>query len=368
MDSLIPHYSVGELVQRIKAMLEDTLGYLRVSGEVTNFKKSSSGYGYFTLQEKTATINVVVFRWPASGPCVENGLNLEVWGRLTLYEGRSVYQIVAENFSVAGWGKLMAIIQERRCRLEAEGLFASKKPLPSRPHKVGLITASAGAALEDIKVALQLRYVGEMEILLYSSRMQGQEAEKCIGEGIGYLNNWGAEMIIIARGGGSREDLMCFNGEMLARTIHGSRAPVVTAIGHEVDWTIADQVADLRLPTPTAVAAILAPLRTDLEKQLDLLMKKIFIAVSRILDNREKKLANIFTTLLKIWWEHRRRLVKRWCGWVDRLEVFTGAKILRDGYALLRKNSKIIYSSQGVNSGDILQVELKDGKFTVEVL
>ncbi len=265
-------YTVSALTQEIRNALEPKFLDVWVMGEVSNFRAASSGHLYFTLKDDAAQLRIVCFRNQARylkfKP--QDGVSLTVRGRLSVYEARGEYQIVAEYLEPAGLGALQLAFEQLKQKLAAEGLFdpARRKPLPLLPSTVGVITSPTGAVIRDILRVLKRRYPN-MNVLLYPARVQGEVAAGEIAEGIRYFNrNHSVDVLILARGGGSLEDLWPFNEEGLARAIVASEIPVISAVGHETDFTIADFVADLRAPTPSAAAEMVVGRKQEFEADL----------------------------------------------------------------------------------------------------
>lgn len=281
MISNILELTVSEFSRSIKRVLEDNFGYLRIKGEVTGFKKAASGHLYFTLKEESAILTAVCFRNMAQLIDFElvDGLEVVVSGKITTYEGRSNYQIIVEKVEMAGIGAIMEMIEKRRKKLLAEGLFDEKhkKPIPFFPRSIGVITSKTGSVIEDIKHRIENRC--PTHILLYPVLVQGQKACLEIVNALKFFNNLEnknkPDVIIIARGGGSFEDLLPFNDEILVREVFSSKIPVISAIGHETDTSLIDYVSDLRAPTPTAAAEFATPVLFDLKSQLEYLSQKI---------------------------------------------------------------------------------------------
>jgi exodeoxyribonuclease VII large subunit len=300
MIELIKEYTVSEIVQGVRNTLEKEYFYIKIKGEVSNYKKHSIGHCYFALKDDKYMINAVMFKQFADycGVSLDNGLEIIVSGKLTIYKERSNYQILVETVKVSGEGTLLKLIQERKNKLAEEGLFDSerKKIIPKFPKTVGLITAESGAALQD--VLSRLRNRTPISLKLYSVLMQGKEASSEIIEAINYFNKEKPDVIVITRGGGSIEDLMSFNDEELVRCVANSRVPIISAIGHEVDWTLIDYASDLRLPTPTSVAEYLTISKEQALLNLQILTKRMIIAI--IKHNRKNfyKLNLIFKKFL----------------------------------------------------------------------
>ena len=268
--------SVTELTRQVRDILESRLGEVWVEGEISNYRKQSSGHHYFTLKDDRAQLACVMFARAysaRSGLILKDGMQVQTFGRLTVYEARGQYQLVVELVQTRGQGLLQAKFEALKRKLQAEGLFdpGHKKPLPSFPRRVALVTSGSGAALQDMLNILQRRSPW-LRILICPVRVQGEGAAGEIAEMIRYLDrhqvSLAVDVIIVARGGGSLEDIWEFNEEVLARTIYGCDLPIISAVGHEIDFTIADFVADLRAPTPSAAAELVAPSQEFLRNSL----------------------------------------------------------------------------------------------------
>ncbi len=273
---LIPErkiYSVTELSREIKGMLEGKFPDVWVTGEVSNFRAAGSGHLYFTLKDASAQLRAVCFRNQARylkfKP--QDGISVIARGRLSVYEARGEYQLYIEYLEPAGLGALQLAFEQLKAKLAAEGLFdpARKKPLLVLPRTVGIVTSPSGAAIRDILRVLRRRF-RNMNALLYPVKVQGEGAAEEIAAGIGYFNKHAlADVLIVGRGGGSLEDLWAFNEEPVARAFAASKIPIISAVGHETDFTIADFVADLRAPTPSAAAELVVHRKQDFVSELD---------------------------------------------------------------------------------------------------
>ena len=269
-------FTVAELTRTIRSLLEARVGNVWVQGEVSNYKKHPSGHQYFTLKDSRAAISCVIFRSAMISlrQPLADGAQVQVYGNLTVFEARGQYQLSVEVVQPRGLGVLQAKFEALKRKLEAEGLFDPdrKKPLPKFPRRIGIITSPSGAAIRDILNVLRRR-AHQIEILINPVRVQGTGAAAEIATAINEFSKpndiWPAlDLIIVARGGGSIEDLWEFNEEIVARAIASSLIPIVSAVGHEIDFTIADFVADLRAPTPSAAAELIVPDVTDLERRI----------------------------------------------------------------------------------------------------
>jgi len=258
-------YTVSELTRQIKGMLETRFGQLWVAGEITNLRQQSSGHFYFSLKDATAQLNCVLFRGDAGAirETLKDGLEVLACGELTVYEPRGQYQLVVRQLELRGAGALQLAFERLKKKLAAAGLFAQerKRPLPPYPRRIGLVTSPTGAAIRDVLSIIQRRNPA-LEIIFVPCLVQGPEAPAQIAEAIRLLNQFHAQggkldLILATRGGGSLEDLWAFNEEIVAYAIFESAVPVVSAVGHEIDFTISDFVADFRAPTPSAAAEII---------------------------------------------------------------------------------------------------------------
>ena len=260
-----PAATVTELTARVKDAVEGGFASVRVRGEVSNYRLQPSGHAYFVLKDAGAALNCVLFRGQAAAGrgVLRDGASVVLEGALTVYEARGQYQLRVSGVEAEGVGALQAAFEALKQRLAAEGLFDAgrKRPIPAYPRGVGIVTSPSGAALRDVLHVIGRRYCG-MDLWLVSARVQGAGAAREVAAGIELLNRWGdtgaaVDVLLVTRGGGSLEDLWAFNEESLARAIAASRVPVVSAVGHEIDFTIADFVADLRAATPSAAAELL---------------------------------------------------------------------------------------------------------------
>jgi exodeoxyribonuclease VII large subunit len=265
-------YTVSELTRRIKAALESAIGEVWIEGEVSNLSRPVSGHLYFTLKDESAQIAAVMFRGNqrALSFQLSDGQKVRVWGEITVYERGGKYQILVRRIEEAGKGALQARFEALKKKLGDEGLFATerKRPLPMLPRHVGVVTSETGAAIRDILKVITRRFPN-LHVLLAPVKVQGEGAAEEIAAAVDLLNRRGGlDVLIVGRGGGSVEDLWCFNEETVARAIARSRIPVISAVGHEVDFTISDFVADVRAPTPSAAAEMLVQTKEAFEGRL----------------------------------------------------------------------------------------------------
>ncbi|MGD2100483.1 MAG: exodeoxyribonuclease VII large subunit [Desulfobacterales bacterium] len=261
-------YTVSELTDQIKALLEETFPFVWIVGEISNFRTPISGHFYFTLKDEDSQINAVMFRGQQRQLKFEpeDGMRVTAMGRLSVYEPRGSYQIILEYMEPSGVGALQIAYEKLKARLAQEGLFDDqhKQPLPFLPQKIGLVTSPTGAVVHDILNIVDRRFAN-VDIQILPVKVQGHGAEDEIVAALDLLNQQtGFDAAILARGGGSLEDMQAFNSEAVARAIYACDVPLISAVGHETDFTIADFVADLRAPTPSAAAELLFPVKNEL--------------------------------------------------------------------------------------------------------
>jgi len=292
--------SVAELTRQIKALLEKQLGDVWVEGEISNFKSQTSGHLYFTLKDASAQIAAVMFRGAASKLSFrpKDGMQVRLHGELSVYEVRGQYQLIVRRLEESGIGALQQRFEELKRKLQAEGFFAHerKRPIPSFPQTIGLVTSPTGAVLQDFIHVTRRRYPGQ-HIIVNPVKVQGVGAAEEIAAAVEEFNRLGnVDIIIIARGGGSLEDLWAFNEEIVARAVAASAIPTVSAVGHEVDFTICDFVSDLRAPTPSAAAEMVVPNAAEL-----------FVSIGHLrarLDREVASLWGVFKLRVKALREH----------------------------------------------------------------
>jgi exodeoxyribonuclease VII large subunit len=287
-------YTVSEISGALKRTVEDTFGNVRVRGEISGYRgPHSSGHAYFALKDDRAKLDAVVWKGTMSRLKFrpEEGMEVIASGKLTTYPGKSNYQIVIDNLEPAGAGALMALLEERKRRLQAEGLFdpARKQLLPYMPGVIGVVTSPTGAVIRDILHRIRDRF--PLHVIVWPVRVQGETAGAEVAAAVTGFNALPQEgsirrpdLLIVARGGGSLEDLWGFNDEALSRAVAASLIPVISAVGHETDWTLIDYAADVRAPTPTGAAEIAVPVRAELEATLAALSSRLRTAMSRCLD------------------------------------------------------------------------------------
>lgn len=412
------YLKISELNNYIKSVLDkDTfLNKVYLKGEISNFKNHTRGHLYFTLKDDTSRISAVMFQSSAVKLTFnpEDGMNVLVSGRISAYPAQGSYQVYVDTMEPDGLGALYIEYEKLKKKLAAQGLFAPehKVPIPRFPEKIGVITAPTGAAVRDIMSTIKRRYP-MCEAILFPCLVQGKDAAPDIVRQIKRADAYGVDTIIVGRGGGSIEDLWAFNEEVVAQAIYDCVTPIISAVGHEIDWTIADFVADLRAPTPTGAAEMAVPTVLDIKTLIDnykiRLNKNIknmvntkFIKLrslrqSFILKNpmsmyevKEQKLDTLIDTLnkdikniindkdnklnkikLSVVLQNPENLIKdkkiKFDLLVNTLKLVNPLGILDKGYSLVEINDKIIKSSKDVNVNDILNIRLHEGSIKAEV-
>src|SRR5437764_2577440 len=298
----LPEYTVSELSQALKRSVEENFSHVRVRGEISGYKRHSSGHCYFAMKDAEAVLDAVCWRQTAVRLPIrpEDGMEVVCTGRLTTYPGRSKYQLVVDSIALAGIGALLRILEERRQRLAAEGLFAAerKKELPFMPQVIGIVTSPSGAVSRDILHRLSDRF--PRHVLLWPVAVQGEGAAAQVAAAIAGFNRLASsgsvprpDLLIVARGGGSLEDLMAFNEEIVVRAAAASAIPLISAVGHETDTTLIDHASDRRAPTPTAAAEMAVPVRLDLIAELSGKTARLSGGLARLFSERRLHLAGL---------------------------------------------------------------------------
>jgi exodeoxyribonuclease VII large subunit len=382
-------FTISELNQIIKGTLEQELDGLWVVGEVSNFRVPPSGHYYFTLKDDKSQISAVMFRRQGLGLAFapENGMEVLCFGKVSLYPVRGDLQLYVENMEPRGPGALYLAFEQLKKRLSAEGLFAEarKKALPFLPASIGIVTSEKGAALRDMLRIIGDRYP-DRRIIVRPVKVQGEGAAAEIASGIIELGGSGqVDVMIVGRGGGSLEDLWAFNEEIVARSIFASPVPVISAVGHEIDFTIADFVADLRAPTPTAAAEVVVPRRSelvdqvmDLEEQLlQWMRRKLELAredwrgfVKRLADpdrklrETQQHVDELSVDLVRRWRDRVRQLKDRLVQEGGRLDALSPLAVLDRGYSIAHKipEEKLVKDTASLAIGDFLRVTFAKGK------
>ena len=348
--SNLGEFTVSEISHALKRTIEDRFGHVRVRGEISGFRgPHSSGHCYFSLKDEGAKIDAVIWRGSFNRlrSKLQEGLEVIATGKLTSYPGKSSYQIIIENVEPAGAGALMALLEERKRKLAAEGLFDAerKKPLPYLPQKIGVITSPTGAVIRDILHRLNDRF--PRHVLVWPVRVQGETAAAEVVAAINGFNGMveKPDLLIVARGGGSLEDIWPFNDEAIVRAVAASAIPVISAIGHETDTTLIDHVADWRAPTPTAAAERAVPVRADLLAETASLLARQRRAIARVTQERKLRLQSAARALPKpddMLAIARQRLD----GSASRLPNALRANVQRHGLALARVSGRVTLNPQ----------------------
>ena len=340
--------TVSELARRIQAVIEGGLGALWVVGEISNFRAAPSGHCYFTLKDDQAQLTAVLFRSAAARLRFRpsDGFEVVVGGRVRLYEARGALQLYVDSIEPRGLGALRQQVEQVRDKLAAEGLLAAerKRPLPFLPRSIGVVTALGGAAVHDILTVLRSRFPN-LRVVVRPVRVQGLGAEREISDGIRELSSLAdVEVLIVGRGGGSVEDLWAFNDEGVARAIAAARVPVVSAVGHEIDVTIADLVADARAPTPSAAAALVVPRKLDLQLAVEERRRGLLAALRRQISLHRRAVGGLRARL-----RDPRRAVAAARARASELEKHlqraVGRSVLRRRELVLALEERILFSS-----------------------
>lgn len=388
--------TISELTRRIRRSLEEEFDHVCVVGEVSNLRRPSSGHIYLTLKDAGAQIAAVLWRSSAARLRfeLEDGMEVIVTGSLTVYEPRGDYQIVISSIQPKGIGALQLAFLQLRDKLEKEGLFRPehKKPLPFLPACVGVVTSPTGAAIRDILKVLSRRFP-PAHVVLRPVRVQGEGAAYEIAQAIAEFNEWGgADVLIVGRGGGSLEDLWAFNEEVVARAIYASRIPIISAVGHEIDVTIADFVADRRALTPTEAAEIVLPDLTELLRRLGDLRSRLATALRSLVDLARAQLQHLRTSYgfrvpLEMVRQYEQRLDdlagamalamrrrlescrERLATAAGRLHALSPMKVLERGYSITRlaDSGELVRDSHQVKPGQLLETLLHVGHLTSRV-
>ncbi|MFH1395651.1 MAG: exodeoxyribonuclease VII large subunit [Candidatus Omnitrophota bacterium] len=392
-------YTVSQLTQDIRFVLEDTFSDVWVEGEVSNFKVYSSGHMYFSLKDDKSLINCVLFKGNSRNLAFdpEDGMAVLCFGKVSVYDKRGQYQLYVSAVEPRGRGALQRAFEQLKDKLRKEGLFEEsiKKPLPFLPLNVGVVTSPSGAAIRDIlKVAR--RRNANIDITICPVRVQGEEAKNEIAGAIKIFNEFNRriieenknehsiDVIIVGRGGGSLEDLWPFNEEIVARAIHNSKIPIVSAVGHEVDYTISDFVSDLRAPTPSAAAELVIPSKKELEHTVDEYKAKLISFTGIKLKTLEKEIEQLsssyvlrdpvnvfvqkeqeiddFEKNLSIQMNHVLKLKLAAFGAIaGKLNALSPLSVLERGYSIAYKGKNIAVSAKSFKKGELLRTKFIDG-------
>ena len=390
-------FTVSEISRGIRTSLEHKFSNIGVLGEISNVRKPSSGHIYLTLKDKNSQLQAVVFRNSASRIKFElkDGMEVISFGSITVYEPRGQYQLIINKIEPKGIGALQLAFQQLKEKLEKEGLFdsAHKKPLPFIPQKIGIVTSPTGAAIKDILNIIDRR-LANVEILIYPVKVQGEGAAQEIAEAITGLNSDSdIDVIIAGRGGGSMEDLWAFNEEVVARSIYSSRIPIISAVGHEIDITIADLVADKRALTPSEAGELVVPRKDLLIEKIEKFKARLLQSLTGKLRLSKEKLVRIGNSYamkqpfdrLNRWQQRLDELAQRLnlkithalntereklSGIAGKLESLSPLNVLKRGYAITTRleNSKPLRNIIDLSKGDKIKTNLSKGSIISEIL
>ncbi len=380
--------TVFELTRRIKSVLETDFSAVVVTGEISNLKRHTSGHIYFTIKDEKASLSATIWRSRAAYLTFtpHDGMKVIARGSITVYEVRGSYQLDVVSLKPLGIGELQIAFEKLKQKLAAEGLFdpKHKKNLPEYPERIGIVTSPTGAAIQDILNIISRRFPS-VEIILYPVKVQGAGAAEEIAEAISDLNKFGkVDVLIVGRGGGSIEDLWAFNEEVVARAIYASKIPVVSAVGHEIDFTIADFVSDLRAPTPSAAAELVVHNRYELIDNIRNFLYTMQQSLLSKVDDNRSHVAGLVSSyafnnpidkvrqfsqridelerLLNISFIHKFKSTKQYiAGLSDRMNSLNPENIINRGYAIVYKNSHIVDSSRNLALADDINIKFKDG-------
>ncbi len=383
-------YTISELTAQVKGLLEESLPACWVEGEISQYTHHGSGHRYFTLKDSSAQLSAVMFKWQASQLSFEpeQGMRALVYGHISVYERGGKYQFYATQIKPSGVGELALAFEQLKIRLEAEGLFDThrKRPLPPYPKKVGVVTSPTGAAIRDIIQVLGRRAPG-LQVVLCPARVQGEGAAPEIAKAIADLNQLDdIDILIVGRGGGGPEDLWSFNDEGVARAIYQSSKPVISAVGHEIDYTIADYVADYRAPTPSAAAEIVVGERNSLRERVAEHRDRLQTAMDRRLGGLEERLRHcnpqrLLTRLndrlqqQNLYLDERRQDLFTALDWflrtrteamrnaANRLDDLSPLTSLARGFAMAEKTTdgRLVRASADIQPGDKLKLRFRRG-------
>lgn len=389
------YLTISQINEYVKMRIDSDANLKRVflKGEVSNFKNHTRGHLYFTLKDDDSRISAVMFASQAAylkfDP--EDGMNVLVEGRISCYPSQGTYQIYVDKMEMDGLGNLYLEFEKLKKKLSEEGLFDEKykKPIPKYPKRIGIVTADTGAAIKDILSTIKRRYP-ICETILFPSLVQGSGAAPDVARQIKEAQNYDLDILIVGRGGGSIEDLWAFNEEIVARAIFDSKVPVISAVGHEIDYTIADYVADLRAPTPTGAAEMAVPVISEVKNNIDnykirlreniiKTLKQSQLRLEKIKDSfilsnplamyevKEEKLNNYITVLNKYINEiltNKKHLLKLD---LNSLKLLNPVNIMEKGYSLVKVEDRIIKDTKDLKVNDKLNIKLYKGEVIAEV-
>jgi exodeoxyribonuclease VII large subunit len=383
------HLTVTELTARIKGILEPAFADIWVQGEISNFRPAASGHLYFSLKDSGSAISAALFGWGSKRKAafdIKDGLQVLCRGKVSIYAPRGNYQFIIEQIEPLGAGALQIAFEQLKAKLAAEGLFDAKRkrPLPPFPRKIAVVTSPSGAAIRDMLNILRRR-APHIEVVVVPALVQGEAACAQIQRGLEAANRLRlGDIVVLARGGGSIEDLWCFNDESLARAIAASELPVVSAVGHEIDFTISDFVSDLRAPTPSAAAEIVSGHWVDVARQIQLGSDRMRTMVLREVANRKNLLQHLAARVVSPL-DRLREQMQRVDDWnlrlersvhqtierrklafgqvTGKLEALSPLKVLDRGYSIAKDGSgKVLRSKRDAKPGEAFTVVFTDGE------
>lgn len=413
------YITISQLTRYIKYKIDNdvNLGQVFIKGEISNFKAHSRGHYYFTLKDETSRINAIMFASQTKTLkfMPEDGMKVLVTGKISVYEATGGYQIYVSDMIEDGVGNLYVAYEQLKKKLEKEGLFdtSKKKKIPRIPTKIGVITAPTGAAIRDVLSTIKRRFP-LTEVLLFPALVQGKEAASSIVSQIKNAENYDIDTLIVGRGGGSIEDMWCFNEEEVAYAIYNCKIPVISAVGHEIDFTIADFVADLRAPTPTGAAELAVPNEKDVleyinqlkirsqkvasnkieflnqklkeitnkyilknpisiyevkEQQFDAIIEKLKFNIVNLYNLKEKRYLNIKSSYI---FKNPEKLIEKntnkYLQILSKLETLSPLLTIKRGYSIAKKDGKVVTSCNDLKKDDKITIELKDGTVNSLVL
>ena len=411
------YITVGQLNRYLKYKFDQdpNLNQVFLKGEISNFKAHTRGHLYFTIKDETSRINAVMFYSQASkiNFTPEDGMKVLVTGRISVYEATGGYQIYVDDMIQDGVGNLYIEYEKLKKKLASEGLFdaSKKKKIPKFPETIGIITAPTGAAIKDILSTIKRRWP-ITKTILFPSLVQGASAAPEIVKQIKKAQEYDLDVLIVGRGGGSIEDLWCFNDEEVARAIYECKIPVISAVGHEIDFTIADYVADLRAPTPTGAAEMAVANQTDFynymrqinlrlnksmqnyiknnrerldtlknsyilknpismyqikEQKFDTLYEKLCLVMKNLIQNEKTSLQNKIDKIPILTKHLLERNQNQYVSLLNKLEILNPLLTIKRGYSITKKDDKVITSVKDLKKDDILQIQLQDGSVLADV-
>ena len=413
------YITISELNHYIKGVIDDNifLNKIYLKGEISNFKAHTRGHLYFTLKDEGSRLNAVMFSYQTNSLKFQpaDGMKVLVCGKISVYEPTGGYQIYVETMEEDGLGNLYIEFEKLKKKLATEGLFDQdkKRKIPKVPKKIGIVTASTGAAIRDILTTIKRRFP-ICETILFPSLVQGADAAADIVKKIEIANTYDIDTLIVGRGGGSIEDLWPFNEEIVARAIYNSKVPVISAVGHEVDFTIADFVADLRAPTPTAAAELAVPNIDTINTYIENAISRSTLGINNLIDIKKKELLNYTSSYIlkkptamyevkeqnldylidrlnkemklildntnirlfksinsyvltnpEILYKFKEQNLKHL---INKLDVLNPMNTLKRGYAIIKKDEKVISDSKKLKKDDIIDIDVRNGKINAKVV